>query len=139
VNEPVIVDTSAWVSYFRKGKDKGQVADEVERLIVEELAHYSEPIFLELAVGARAGDGVAELEKNFGALPILKVEESDWHRAWETAFALRRKGLRVDIEDLIVAATAIGNGAIVFHHDKHFRSIADVAPLKEYSFLPGRK
>ena len=64
---------------------------------------------------------------------------SDWHRAWEMAFALRRKDLRVDIADLIVAATAIGNNAIVFHHDKHFRSIVDVQPLKEYSFLQGRK
>lgn len=139
MNEPVIVDTSSWVRFFRKGKDKGQVADEVERLVVEELAHYTEPIYLELAVGARAGDGVAELEKNFDTLPIMMVGEDDWHRAWEMAFTLRRKGLRVDSVDLIVAATAIGNGAIVFHHDKHFRSIAGVAPFQEYSFLQGRK
>jgi predicted nucleic acid-binding protein len=41
----------------------------------------------------------------------------------------------VDIADLLVAATAITNDLRVFHHDSHFRSIADVAALHEYSFL----
>ena len=139
MNDRAIIDTSAWIMFFRKGKNNKQVADEVERLIIEELAYYTEPVYIELVVGAGARSRIRELEKNFGALPIFKAGEKEWLQAWKIAFSLRTKGLRVDIVDLIVAAAAINKDVAVFHHDKHFRMISGIAPLKEYSFLPNKK
>ena len=136
MNDRAIIDTSAWIKFFRKGKNNKQVADEVERLIIDELVYYTEPVYIELVVGAGARSGIRELEKYFDILPIFKAGEKEWRQAWNIAYSLRTKGLRVDIVDLIVAAAAINNDVAVFHHDKHFRLIADVAPLKEYSFLP---
>lgn len=135
MSDPVLIDTSAWTRFFRKKPDNPTTADEVERLLVEGLACHAQPVYLELVVGAGGSRGLDELKGNLGALPILKVGEREWHRAGETALALRTKGLRVDIADLLVAATAITNDLRVFHHDGHFRSIADVAALREYSYL----
>jgi predicted nucleic acid-binding protein len=89
-------------------------------------------------MGARGTGGLEELKSNLEALPQLGAVEKEWQKALEIAFLLRKKVLRVDIVDLVVAATAINAGARLFHHDKHFKQIAGVADLMEYSFLPGR-
>ena len=62
MNDRAIIDTSAWIKFFRKGKDNNQVADEVEHLLVEELIYYTEPVYIELVVGAGARSGIRELE-----------------------------------------------------------------------------
>src|SRR5450759_1007456 len=117
MSELTLVDTSAWTRFFRKKPDSPATADEVERLLVENSACYTQPVFLELVVG---------------------TGESEWQRALQIAAALRRKGLRVDIVDLVVAATATINKVRLLHHDKHFRQIASVSDLREYSYLSGR-
>lgn len=136
MSDRVLVDTSAWTRFFRKKPDNLATADEVERLLTEGLACFTQPVYLELLVGARRNDGMDELERDFSVLPVLKVGEAEWEQALEVAVALRKNGLRVDIVDLVVAAAAITSDVWLFHYDNHFRLIAGVAPLRERSFLP---
>jgi predicted nucleic acid-binding protein len=138
MSELTLVDTSAWTRFFRKKPDSPATADEVERLLVENSACCTQPVFLELVVGSGGSQGVKELESDFSALQLLKAGESEWQRALQIAAALRRKGLRVDIVDLVVAATATINKVRLLHHDKHFRQIASVSDLREYSYLSGK-
>ncbi|MFH1150347.1 MAG: PIN domain-containing protein [Actinomycetota bacterium] len=135
MSDLVLVDTSAWTRFFRNKPDDPATADEVERLLVEGLACYTQPVYLELVVGARGGRGLEELKENLEALPVLGVGEREWDLAVETAMSLGTKGLWVDMADLLVAAVAITNNTRVLHHDNHFRAIAGVAALREYSFL----
>lgn len=134
-SELVLVDTSAWTRFFRKKPDSPAAADEVERLLGEGLACWVRPIYLELLVGARGKDGVDALEASFSALRRLDAGDREWDEAASIASSLRKKGLRVDVVDLVVAASAITNGVSLFHHDRHFKQIAGVAALRERSFL----
>jgi tRNA(fMet)-specific endonuclease VapC len=136
VSDRVLVDTSAWTRFFRKKPDNHATADEVERLLTEGLACFTPPVYLELLVGARRNEGMDELERDFSVLPVLEVGAVEWNKAFQVAAALRKKGLRVDTVDLLVAAAAITNDVWLFHYDNHFRLISRVAPLRERSFLP---
>jgi predicted nucleic acid-binding protein len=139
MNERTLIDTSAWVKFFRRGKENSQVADEVELLLNDDMAFYTEPVYLELLVGAKVPDGIERLKQSFLNLPLLQVGAEDWQQASQLALSLRESGLRVDIVDLVVAATAISNEVTLFHHDKHFRWIAGVSNLRERSFLEDKK
>ena len=139
MNERTLIDTSALVRFFRKGKENRQVADKVEQLLNDEMASYTEPVYLELLVGAKVPDGLEWLKKSFLQLPILHVGAEDWRQASQLALSLRESGLRVDIVDLVVAATAISNDVTLFHNDRHFQWIAGVSNLRERSFLEGKK
>lgn len=139
MNDRILVDTSAWVKFFREGADNQGVADEVERLILDDCVCYSEPVYIELVIGAKVKGGIDELKKLFSVFPVLRVDEKVWHDAVKTAIELRRNGLRVDVPDLLVASTAVLNEATVYHHDKHFQWISSLGPLNEYSLLGEKK
>jgi len=131
VSDLVLIDTSAWIRFFRTGEENRRATDEVERLMESDRACYTEPVYVELAIGARSQD---ELRDGFVALHLLNAGESEWRWAWETAFKLREKGLYAGATDLVIAGAAVSRGVRVFHHDKHFRWIAEVSALEEYSY-----
>lgn len=135
MSERTLIDTSAWVRFFRKGAENKGIADEVEHLLDDGQACYTEPVYVELVIGARLPGGLELLKDSFLSLPVAKIEEGDWRLAWELVYLLRKKGLRVDVADLLVAAKAINNDVRVFHNDKHFSWIAKISRLREYSFL----
>ena len=132
MSDLVLIDTSAWIRFFRTGEENRRTTAEVERLLESDLACYTEPVYVELAIGARSQD---ELKNNFVALPLLNAGENEWQWAWETAFKLREKGLYAGATDLVIAAVAVSRGVGLFHHDKHFRWIAEVSTLEEYNLL----
>lgn len=138
MNDRVLVDTSAWVKFLRKGRSGQQVADEVEVLIRSDRVCYTEPVYLELLIGARAGGGAKELEKLFSLFPLVQIDDKAWIRSMETAVLLGKKGFRVDLPDLLISSAAILNGLQLFHNDNHFRTIAGIESLNEYSFLNER-
>ncbi|MBN2169118.1 MAG: PIN domain-containing protein [Actinobacteria bacterium] len=134
MSDLVLLDTSAWARYFRKKTGPGAVADEVDRLIEEDRVCYTEPVYIELAAGVRGTKELSELKRWFDLFPLKKVNDTVWHEAIEITFQLGRKGFRqTPMADILIATTAIVNDVTLFHKDKHYETIAEVAPLKEYS------
>ena len=132
MNELVLIDTSAWISFFRKKNGGSGTADEVTRLLSGGAVCTSQPVFMELVACARSTAGLKVLTRNFAGLPMLSIGEREWDRVRDIAIALRMKDNRVGVIDMLLAATAINNDIRLLHHDKHFCSISSVAPLREY-------
>ena len=120
--ELTLIDTSAWIAFFRGDEPVASMVDEV------------------LAGGAAALCGVVELELRQGlrpgergtVLPLiaaaarLPTEEGDWALAGDLLAGLRRRGVTVPGTDGLVAHLALRHGAALLENDKHFEAFAEL-------------
>jgi predicted nucleic acid-binding protein len=62
------------------------------------------------------------------SLDILSTALSVLEQAYEIGFSLRRKGLTIPTVDLIIAALAIENKSLLFHHGDYLEVIVPQNP-----------
>ncbi|ORV16617.1 type II toxin-antitoxin system VapC family toxin [Mycobacterium celatum] len=132
----ILVDTSAWVEYFRATGSSAAV--EVRRLLSEEADQITmcEPIAMEILSGATDDRAQARLEQLVNGLPSLTVDQAvDFRTAASIYRSARRSGQTVrSINDCLIAAVAIRHGVGIVHRDADFDVIAGIAPLAATSF-----
>ncbi len=128
----VLVDTSAWIEFFRKDQTGSVTAIEVERLLSEDLLVTTEPVLFELAAGAKSKKSLGQLREMFSSFHEAKVNDHVWLQATENVFALRSKGYTIPLADHLLAAASMLFGIPLLHLDKHFEQIASVVPLKQH-------
>jgi len=133
----VLIDTSAWVRFFDpKAYGEPYVADEVERLILADMACYTEPVYLEIAVGAKTEANLRKFQRNFSALPVMTVcEQHIWAKAADNYLYIVKKGFRKKAMDILIATVAQVYDLVLFHHDGDYKTIARAIALNQYSFL----
>ncbi len=111
----VIVDTSVWVEYFRKGND----FEKVDFLIDENIVVINELILTELIpfLKLRNHLKLINLLKNINCKPIT----INWDHLVEIQYHCLKKGINgVGIPDLIIAQNAIQNKCKIYSLDNHF-------------------
>jgi predicted nucleic acid-binding protein len=123
-----LIDTSAWVEFFRKKGDPA-AKQAVARLVQGDLAAYTCPIRFELLSGLKSGEE-ADLEAAFGFSHHLPFRADDWREAALLERQLRAKGVAVPRDDLFVATVAIRTGLPVLCRDHHFDAMRKVAGEK---------
>jgi predicted nucleic acid-binding protein len=126
----ILIDTSAWVEYFRATGSPAAV--NVRILLakrVEDVA-MCEPVAMEILAGA-GDDTYGKLERLVNGLPSLTVEPPVDFRAAATIYRAARRGGRTirSLNDCLIAAIAIRHEAEVVHRDADFDAIASVVPL----------
>jgi predicted nucleic acid-binding protein len=117
----VIVDTSAWIEFFRHGK--GKISDQIAHLIEEDQACLTGPIIAELLQGVRNVKEAERLRGLLQSLPYLEVLHTDWEAAGQTLQALRLKGVTLSLTDALISACAVRHGVPVLTLDKDFDSL----------------
>lgn len=123
IKDGVVVDTSVLISFFR---GQGEVADEVEKLLIENRIVTTGIIIAELLQGMK---GIKEEERISGFLSDLNPMEITtdlWIKAGKMSLSLRRKGINLPLTDIAIAALAIEHNLAVFTLDKHFEKIPSV-------------
>lgn len=130
----VLVDTSAWIEFFRNGR--GDVAGEVGRLVAEQSALVCGPVAAELMRGAKGKREARVLEDLFEVAPRVAIGEADWMAAGRLGRKLAGGGEWPGLVDLVIAATAIRNGVPVLTLDKHFTAIARGSKLALHPTRP---
>ena len=130
----VLVDTSAWIEFFRKDSSCSDIAVQVQHLIREDRVVTTEPVLLELAAGVRTNRKLKELKEFFGLFHLVRVGDDIWRGAVDNMFALRRKGATIPALDVLIGTTAMFYDLYLLHLDGHYQSMAEVLPLKEYRF-----
>ena len=132
----ILIDTSAWVEYFRATGSAAAV--EVRRLLSEATDDVAmcEPVAMEVLSGA--GDDVtyAKLERLVNGFPSLAVDDSiDFRAAAQIYRAARRAGRTIrSVNDCLIASIAIRHGAQIVHRDSDFEAIAAMTSLAATSF-----
>ena len=128
----VLVDTSAWIEFFRKDQTGSMTAIEVERLLSEDLVVTTEPVLMEPAAGVRGKKSLTQLVEMFSSFHDAKVTEQIWSVATENVFAMSSSGYTIPLADHLIAAASMLYKIPLLHLDKHFKRIASMLPLKEH-------
>jgi hypothetical protein len=130
----ILVDTSAWL--FALKKDFHPVIKErIEQLLVESEIAICGMIALELLGGTRSEKEYFRLKSRLDALHYIDTDKALWDLSSKLAFDLKRKGMSIPYSDIVIAASALKEKAILVHADSHFDSIADHTNLKVESIV----
>ncbi|MEI6874226.1 MAG: PIN domain-containing protein [Spirochaetota bacterium] len=131
----ILVDSSAWIEYYKPDGDPG-TADLVENALRNDEAAINGLIVVEVEGFARDEREQRMIRGDFGGCHLLALSDTVYRDAAGIAFDARRKGLTIPATDCIIAASAIASKAQLIHRDKHFREIARIKSLSETSSLP---
>jgi predicted nucleic acid-binding protein len=130
----ILVDTSAWL--FTLKKDFHPVIKErIEQLLVESEIAICGMIALELLGGTRSEKEYFRLKSRLDALHYIDTDKALWDLSSKLAFDLKRKEMSIPYSDIVIAASALKEKAILVHADSHFDSIADHTDLRVESFI----
>jgi len=133
-DEPVLVDTSAWLFALRKDF-LPEIKDRVDLLLKENLVLTTGIIRLELLAGTRSVAEYDRLKARLSGLVGIETDDLLWEMACEMGFKLRRKGITVPYTDILISACALSQGCMVLHADNHFNLMAKHLNLKCESFV----
>jgi len=111
----VLVDTSVWIDYFKKGG-----IPKLDRLLEEDLACVNEIIFTELAPSLIKQNEFIALK---GLQAIEKIPlKIDWQIIREYKLMNLKNGInKVGIPDLIILQQVVDEKITLFSLDKHFK------------------
>ncbi|MDF1553503.1 MAG: PIN domain nuclease [Deferrisomatales bacterium] len=130
----VLVDTSVWVSFFRKSGGSA-VQTIVQDALLEGRVVTCWVVQAELLVGTRTVGGFERLNALFSNLVHIPMGESLWDAVARLGFELRRKGLTVPLPDLLIAQSALAGGCELWHADRHYEAMSSQVTLANRSFL----
>jgi predicted nucleic acid-binding protein len=120
----VIVDTSAWVEYFRDGEPS--VVEKVDRCLNQDLVAIGDLVYCEVVQGIRSPRQREEISSFLRAL--VRYEMVGFHIAERAAHnfrLLRSHGLTVrKTIDVIIGTFCAENGLQIVHHDRDFTLMA---------------
>ena len=119
VRERVLVDTSAWIAFFR-GSEPGATA--VAELIDDRRALRCGPVELELRRGLRRSEAHDVLALWTG-LQALETDGLDFTSAGDLLRDLRARGIAMPSIDGLIAALAIRHAVPLLAFDRHFDGV----------------
>jgi predicted nucleic acid-binding protein len=123
----VLVDTSAWVDYFRG--TPSAAASALDRLLEDKGAVLCGTVELELLQGAKAGERTM-LKDLLTGLPYIETERTDFQDAGELLNSLRAKGFQIPASDGIIAALCLRHQLSILTLDKHFNHFHQIKKIK---------
>lgn len=129
MRDRVLVDTSAWITFFRRKGDR-RLYDLVSALLRAGEAVGAGLILLELVRGAKSSRAVNVITELFRVLETVSPTETTYMDAGKMGYELARKGHTLGVVDLILAQLALENDLSLLTLDQHFETIAKKFPLK---------
>lgn len=118
---PIIIDSSAWIQYFRDLSSP--VGQEVEGIIESGDALLVGVVYAELVRGVRDDRDLHVLEDNLEGIPFLETGKETWRRAGQLLLDLRRQGRTIALPDAVIAAQALEGDHQVYTQDEHFQRV----------------
>lgn len=122
----VLIDTSAWIDYFRRDSKKS--GENIDNLLSSGQACLADIVIAELIQGAKSDKEISAIEEIEAALTVLKQSDETWKRAGRLSYDLKRKGTTVNLTDCYIAVIATTNQCELLTYDKHFKTIAKYFP-----------
>ena len=126
----VIVDTSAWIEYFRGGIPK--VVDKVDRCLDQELVGIGDLVYCEVMQGIRSPRERGQVSSLLLALPqFAMVGFTIAEKSAANYRLLRSKGVTVrKTIDVLIGTFCVKRGFQLVHNDSDFTLMASHIGLK---------
>jgi predicted nucleic acid-binding protein len=130
----ILIDTSAWLFALKK-EFHPVIKQKIEKLLVESDVAICGMIVLELLGGTKSEKEYLRLKSRLDALYYIESDKGLWDFASKLSFDLKRQGISIPYTDIVIAASAMKERAILVHADSHFDSISDHTDLRVESFV----
>ena len=126
----VIIDTSAWIDFFRRdGKIEVKLA--VKGLLDAFEGALCGPVEMEFLGGARPSEMEA-IRSWFNIIPYLTNDQKIWRKFASNFSAMRSKGFTLPWNDLLIATLALEKDVAVYANDEHFETMAEHLQVRLY-------
>jgi len=119
--ERILVDTSAWVEYFRGGNKPLSIL--MEKWMDERSIYIPDVVLAELMQGARTEAESETVEELRGSFEGLELKPGTWIEAGKLSRSLRKMGKMIHLTDCFIAEVAFQHGCAVLTYDAHFVDI----------------
>jgi len=116
----IVVDSSVWIEYFRRGV--GAVFDTLDALLDARRAVLCGMVELEIRHGLRPRER-AVVTDLFQALPYFETRRSDFIVAGDLLGELRSHGVTIPSSDALIAAICLQRQVALLTLDRHFDRI----------------
>lgn len=126
----VIIDTSAWVEFFRRDGDL-HVKLAVKGLLDEYEGALCGPVEMEFLGGARENE-MKRIKAWFDLIPYVRNDLKIWREAAGNFAKLKAKGFMVPWNDILIGTIAKNESIKVYAKDKHFTMMAEVLGVMLY-------
>ncbi len=123
----MIVDTSAWVDYFRGARSI--FSELVDRALETAEASVTGLIVTEIVQGARNEREYGIIERLFQKVTTYYETSDIWFEAGRLSLKLSRLGANIKTVDMVIASMAIRHQLPLLTKDKDFALIARHVPL----------
>jgi predicted nucleic acid-binding protein len=117
----ILIDTSAWVDFFRNRKP---IAEIVDQAIEDDEAVLCGPVTTELRRGLSPADRAKVLRLLSGCRAVT-APALIWEEAGDLGYLLGRRGVSVKTLDLLIAAIALAHDLPILTRDSDFKHIRD--------------
>ncbi|MBI3295688.1 MAG: PIN domain-containing protein [Deltaproteobacteria bacterium] len=121
----ILIDTSAWIEFFR---GKGECANSVDVLLSENQVALCGPVLTEITRGFRSERDKQDIIPLLEACRLLSQPENLWQDAGSLGFLLGKQKKRVKTLDLLIASIAIFHRVPILTNDTDFKRIQEIAP-----------
>jgi predicted nucleic acid-binding protein len=113
----ILVDTSAWIAFFR---NRGPAASLVDDSLASNEAALCGPVETELRRGLLDAKERKLVLSALGGCHHLRQPDEFWTEAGELGFLLRRRGVTPKTLDLLIATYALSHSAALLTVDRDF-------------------
>lgn len=127
----VLIDTSAWIEFFRRDGDPA-VKLAMKALVEELEATLCGPVEMEFLGGVRPKER-RRIQSRFDILPYLTNDQKIWREAATQFAVLRKKGVTVPWNDVLIATLALRCDCRIYAVDQHFESMSQHLGLRLYT------
>ena len=123
----ILVDTSAWIDFFR---GRGSAAARVDEALAENVLATCGPVLAELRRGFKSASERTQVLDLLRGCHLLEQPADLWTAAGDLGFALRRRGSTVKTMDLLIASYALAHDVELLTGDHDFDPFVRLAGLR---------
>jgi hypothetical protein len=127
--DKVLVDTSAWIEFFRK---KAPYYGIVLELMDDDKICCIGLVLAELMQGAKSEKELNTIKEFLHVFDFFPESIDLWEDAGELSFMLQRKGVTVGLSDCYISVITKSANATLLTLDKHFSAIQKETVLNLY-------
>ena len=134
MRDEILVDTSAWILSFR-GTGNEKLKDCLRDALDANKVATTNIIIMELLQGCKSKKEYETLKSSLDALQLYSMSDTTWNLAYETGYAVRRKGITVPTVDILLSSLAKENRLTILHHDNHLKILTREMGIKAIDFM----
>lgn len=127
--DKVLVDTSAWIEFFRK---REPYYSTILEFIDNDRVCCIGIVLAELLQGAKSEKELKVLKEFLYVFEFIPETSLFWEKAGELSYMLQRRGKSIGLSDCYIAVTTKINNTKLLTLDKHFKTIKNETGLNLY-------